>query len=88
MKHVTVTALRDFTYRDKNVTAGEVFQMPALDASIAMRNQQVSGSRHPGLSRASLQPDPEPTPEPTPEPQTPVKSKRRYRRRDLVAESA
>lgn len=81
MDLVTVTALRDFSYQGKAITAGAVLHMRPIDASVYVRRHLVSASRHPGLNRSSLQPDPEPEPEP-------LKPTRRgrYRRRDLVAD--
>jgi hypothetical protein len=69
---VTVKARADFEYRGRAIRAGRVFRMDALDAAVAARKHLVSLSSHPGLSLTSLQPEPEP--------------RRRYRRRDLVAE--
>ena len=81
---VTVTAIRDFDYNGRTVAANSVFRMPAFDAMLHMNLQNVSGTRHPGLSLASLQPDPEPEPATV----IPPRRKRSYRRRDLTAESS
>lgn len=88
MTLVTVTALRDFWYEaaGKEILACAVIQMPPIDAAIHIYQQNVSGEKHPGLSTASLTPDPEPEPEPAVI--EPPKPKRRYRRRDLVADKS
>jgi len=80
MTDVTVTAIGDFSYRGRAIHAGRVLVMAPVDAMLFARQRLVSLSRHPGLNRASLQPDPDP-PDPSP-------TRRRYRRRDLVADDS
>lgn len=83
MRPVSVTALKTFTYGDRVVTKGEVFQVAKpIDAIKMARNLQVSVSK-PAAARKDLTPDP-PAAEPEPEP--PSRRRRTYRRRDMQAE--
>lgn len=86
MKFVTVTAIREFQYNGRDIQPGAVITMAALQATIYRRRQLVSASRHPGLDRHSLMPDPEQAPEPPLVPTKPKRGRRKYQRRDLVAE--
>lgn len=82
---VTVKAIQDFPYDGRDITAGSVIQMQAIDATIYRRRQLVSATREHGVHHDPPTP---PEPEPTPEPVKKTRRRRTYKRRDLVAEEA
>lgn len=71
MADVTVTATKGFTYRGRARRKGERVTMSPLDAAIKARRGEVT------LIEGTVV---------TPEPE-PVTVRRRYRRRDMAAES-
>lgn len=78
MSKVNVTALRSFTYRGADINRGQPITMSAPDAVLGARRGEVSLSR--GLyRRASLEAERAKA--------EAEKPKRRYRRRDMQAES-
>lgn len=82
MRVVTVTAKRSFAYCGQPVTAGQVLQMRAVDAASMARSGHVSlASVAHRAHRAEAQAESVPS-------ELEAPKKRRYRRRDLQAESA
>jgi len=71
MKTVVVQARAPFSYQGRGLRAGELVTMTPIDAAIAARHGLVSLTR---LRKPAAIGDP-------------PKSKRRYKRRDLEAES-
>jgi hypothetical protein len=90
---ITVKALKGFHYRGRAIWAGGYLAMSPVDAAIEGRRGNVSLTK---VIDAEPDEDPEPqpeaipepvaeAPEPEPEQKTPTR-RRRYARRDLVAE--
>lgn len=79
-KRIAVTARVSLSYEGRTVAAGDPFDVTPIDAAILHRKQQITFG-HPPISTkdliASVDDDPAPSPR-----------RRRYRRRDLTAESA
>jgi hypothetical protein len=76
---VDVPALQLVTYRGQSYVQGEIVPMRPIDAVVYARRGLVSLTKRP-MRAAVIRPEPEPAPI------QPVR--RRYRRRDLSAESA
>lgn len=77
MSKVNVTALTPFTYRGAAITGGQPIEMDAADAVVAARRGEISLSR--GVHRRAMEAQ-----------RAKVdadKPKRRYRRRDMQAET-
>jgi hypothetical protein len=71
MKTVVVQARAAFSYQGRGLRAGELVTMLPVDAAAAARHGLVSLTRRPTAAPVAA----------------PKKSKRRYQRRDLEAES-
>ena len=77
MALVSVPAIKDFTYHGRSYVRGEIVTTEPVHASIMARHGYVSLSKH--YQTRDITPDPEPVPDP--------RTKRRYRRRDMQAET-
>lgn len=82
MAIVTVIATRAFPYQGRQIASGEPVQMPAVIAAVHGRRGNVSLSQRPSYSTRAIEPD---SASPAAPEQAPTR--RRYRRRDLVADS-
>lgn len=71
-----VTALKSFPYDGRTVERGEAVEMPAVDAAIHARKQNVSLTKRTETRDMTAADDREPAP----------RKRRSYRRRDLTAE--
>lgn len=81
MAVVTVRAIAAFAHHGRRYRPGESVVMSAVDAAIHARKQHVSLTRvYPTREMKAEPPTPEPEPEAKPQ------GRRRYRRRDMVAE--
>lgn len=88
MELVLVTAICEFDYKGRLYQAGDILQMPAIDAALHIDERNVSGDRHPRLTLANITPEPPAASEPAPahDPPPPPRRRRSYRRKDIVAE--
>lgn len=86
---VTVEALKSFTYEGRAIAPGQLVTMRVLDAALSARRGEISRSRvDPNrLNAAAMVPEQASEPEPKSEPAVTAQRSRRYRRRDMVAES-
>jgi hypothetical protein len=88
---ITVKALKGFHYRGRAIWAGGHLAMSPVDAAIEGRRGNISLTKVIDAEPDDQEPQPEVAPEPvaeTPEPEPEQKPtrRRRYARRDLVAE--
>lgn len=95
VKTVTVPAITDFVYEGRAFSAGQSITVSPVQAAALHRQQKVSltrGYRTAAVRAVAAEPEPESEPtlqstqEAGPEPEQP-RQRRRYRRRDLTAES-
>lgn len=93
-KRIAVTARVSLTYEGRSVASGTPLMVSPVDAAILNRKQQITFG-HPAVATRELiasadddPPDPAaPATESSPDAE-PTPRRRRYRRRDLTAESA
>jgi hypothetical protein len=79
MPKVSVPAIRDFTHRDgRFFVRGEMVEVEAIEAAALARQNLVSLTKQTYTTRQMTVKSPEPVP---------VRTKRRYRRRDMQAET-